>query len=71
MKKELIILLFLIVLFTSACQEEVEKDSSEHMEDFKREACFAAHNADTCFRLDTPGITTREECCTKWKKCCE
>jgi hypothetical protein len=74
-----LIVLVLFALIACTEQKEVAKDTQQGMdqvtgnyaEELQKTACDSADGANTCdSKLASLGFITKEECCTKFKKCC-
>lgn len=40
------------------------------LSDLQNEACNSADKSNTCYKLEDLDLITKEECCSKLKKCC-
>lgn len=68
MKKILLMLSLIIIVFLIGCQKVEEKAV---LSELQISACNTADKAGTCdTRLEEVGIVTAEDCCEVLEKCC-
>ena len=68
MKKILLMLFLMIIVFLIGCQKAGEKVV---LSELQVSACNTADKAGTCdTRLEEVGIVTKEDCCGVLGKCC-
>lgn len=70
----LFLLLLIVLLFLASCQQleqEVPKEKKDDLSKIQQTACEAADRGNTCdTKLKSIAIITKEECCSKYGKCC-
>ena len=69
-KKIMMLLIFIILLFLISCKE-IPKRESKILSELQVTACYKADEAGTCnTRLSEVGIVLKEDCCKILGKCC-